>query len=270
MNNFFLILLIPFFLCCRTEQSEKRKALKISACYNTEKQNSVHIDAVIDSGATGLNFIPTTDYSAVKNEIESERLQFQKRYLSSQSEDEKKQIADSSSAYLTNAILNKLIPFWYGTPWDFNGYTEKPGTGSVACGYFVSTTLKHAGFRLNRFKMAQQAGYHEALTLEPDSALIIIDNQPDLDLSTISRKLLNELNDGLYFIGLSCHVGYLYVNNGDLYFLHSNYIDGKVMIENAAYSNAFRSSIYVVADITHNNRLIKQWILGEEIPVVIP
>ena len=69
-------------------------------------------------------------------------------------------------------------------------------------------------------------------------------------------------------MGLSCHVGYIYVKNNELYFLHSNYIDGYVMIEKAEYSNAFRSNIYVIADITFNDSLIVKWIDNSVIPII--
>jgi hypothetical protein len=270
MNKYLLIPVLFFFVYCGSETNGQRNARKGTSFLKYEKLKEESDSTFIDSLATGLNFSPDGEYVTVKKEIETTRLHFQQRYFSTSDSITKKQVEDSARAYLTNAILNKLVPFWYGTRWDFNGYTEKPGTGTIACGYFVSTTLKHAGIRINRFKMAQQAGYHEALTIEPDSDLLIIDNQANMDINVITRKLLNELKDGLYFIGLSCHVGYLYIHKRILYFLHSNYIDGIVMIEKAAYSDAFRSSIYVVADITHNQRLIKHWISGEEIPVVMP
>ena len=64
-----------------------------------------------------------------------------------------------------NYLVNEIIPHWYGTEWDFNGYTAVPNQGVIACGYFVSTTLLHMGINVNRYKMAQQAGLYEAQTL---------------------------------------------------------------------------------------------------------
>ena len=31
-------------------------------------------------------------------------------------------------------VVDSLLPCWYGTPWDFNGITETPGQGKIACG----------------------------------------------------------------------------------------------------------------------------------------
>ncbi len=52
---------------------------------------------------------------------------------------------DSISKYFCEALVNKIIPYWYGTPWDFNGHTDIPNESNVACGYFVSTPLRHMG-----------------------------------------------------------------------------------------------------------------------------
>ena len=51
-----------------------------------------------------------------------------------------------------HTLVDSIFPYWYGTEWDFNGITESPRKGEIACGYFVSTTLKHMGIRLNRYK----------------------------------------------------------------------------------------------------------------------
>ena len=45
------------------------------------------------------------------------------------------------------ALRDDLLPAWNGTAWAMNGTSQVPGRGSIACGYFVSTTLMHAGFR---------------------------------------------------------------------------------------------------------------------------
>ena len=42
-------------------------------------------------------------------------------------------------------MTDSVFPHWMGTKWDFNGVSNVPGKGMIACGYFVSTTLKHVG-----------------------------------------------------------------------------------------------------------------------------
>lgn len=229
-----------------------------------KKQDSTLIDSV----ALGIRFKAIENYSLSKQKIEQQRLQFFNIYNQLSDSESRIALIDSAGLYYTSAIINDIIPHWYGTVWDFNGYTEIPGKGKIACGYFVSTTLKHAGFRIDRYKMAQQGGYYEARTLQPNSLLKIIQNEYGKSTHEICKELTSILKDGLYFVGLNCHVGYLFVKNRELYFIHSNYIKGYVMIEKAEYSQAFGSSIYIIADITHNPDLILNWIKGKTIPVV--
>jgi hypothetical protein len=57
----------------------------------------------------------------------------------------------------TDAVTETIIPAWIGTAWDFNGITETPQKGNIACGYFVTTVLRDAGLPIARVKLAQCA-----------------------------------------------------------------------------------------------------------------
>lgn len=171
---------------------------------------------------------------------------------------------DSASKYLYSKLLNDIVPHWYGTEWDFNGHTNTPNDGEIACGYFVSTTLKHFGFNLNRYKMAQQAGLIEARMLQPKSDLKIFRN---LTFETLKTKVNSVYTDGIYFVGLDNHVGYVIVKDKKLYFLHSSYCDDKVIIELAEQAPCFSSNLYVFAEISTNKNLIKNWIFNTRLSV---
>ncbi|MFT7592013.1 MAG: hypothetical protein ACI9UJ_001942, partial [bacterium] len=82
----------------------------------------------------------------------------------------------SEGDFIERALVNSVFHFWYGTSWDFNGYTKTPNKGTVACGYFVSTTLKHIGFNVNRYKLAQQNPRNEALTIACGDTLFEFNN----------------------------------------------------------------------------------------------
>jgi hypothetical protein len=43
--------------------------------------------------------------------------------------------------FIHHSLSKTIFPHWYGTVWDYNGYTNTPKNGVIACGYFVSTTL---------------------------------------------------------------------------------------------------------------------------------
>ena len=162
-------------------------------------------------------------------------------------------------------MINEIVPFWYGTTWDFNGHTDNPNDGKIACGYFVSTTLKHLNFNVNRFKMAQQGGLNIAKAFQQRKELKIYSNP---SYATLKKKLNQTYKNGIYFVGLDNHVGYILIKNKEIYFLHASYCDNKVVIELAEKSACFQSKLYVFSEITTNRKLIKKWILSEKL--IIP
>lgn len=213
----------------------------------------------MDSLKLGINFKPKGDYNEIKNNIKSARKKFKELYLI-----DKNKAIDSASNYIYHQLLNEIAPFWYGTPWDFNGYTNIPNDGVIACGYFVSTTLKHADFNLNRYKMAQQAGLIEAKMLQNKARIKIFSKET---FKSLKQKLNTIYTDGLYFVGLDNHVGFVLIKDKEIYFLHSSYYENRVMIELAEKSVCFRSNLYVFAEITTNKKLIKKWIFNEKLKV---
>ncbi|RYD70663.1 MAG: hypothetical protein EOP53_25020, partial [Sphingobacteriales bacterium] len=58
--------------------------------------------------------------------------------------------------FIYSNISKKMPGYWDGTVWDFNGTTRKPGEGSIACGYFITTILEDIGLKISRIKMAQE------------------------------------------------------------------------------------------------------------------
>lgn len=202
--------------------------------------------------------IEGVSYDSCRKDIIAMRSKLKQVYLN-------KQITEDSLARTYTALLlDKIIPYWYGTTWDFNGYTAKPGEGTVACGYFVSTTLQHSGMNLNRYKMAQKSSMDGALMLETRDSLDIIHATRD----EFVAKFKSKAKDGLYMVGLSFHVGYLYKSGPAIKFIHSSYLSPNcVVMEDAATSEALgQSKVFVVADITYNNKLLRKWLNNEVIP----
>ena len=256
-------------------------AIHSLACSNPQQQNKVLETSIVDSpGADseimfaekiktvefdsiscGLNFMPGKNYKFEKNEIKNQRDSLCRIYLKL-SEIEQNSLLDSSGVIFTNFLLNNIIPYWYGTEWDFNGYTSTPNEGVIACGYFVSTTLRDMGLDLNRYKQAQQGPENEAKSISIETSDVLCFEKEN------RHDALQELEQGIYFIGLDNHVGYLYKKSSQAYFIHSNYIDGRVMIENTEYSEAFNSYNYNISKITGNKTLMKKWLKKEEIKVL--
>jgi hypothetical protein len=166
---------------------------------------------------------------------------------------------------LEEKIVNALIPFWYGTEWDFYGTTDTPGTGKIACGYFVSTVLKHCGFNLNRYTLAQQSAWNEARTLQMSDKVPFING----DHENFATEFKKRYQEGLYMVGLDFHVGFLLLRKGELFFIHSSYIDPvATVIEKIDSSPAFQASRkYCIAEISTNTALLKKWAMEEKIVV---
>ncbi|WP_156169001.1 hypothetical protein [Kordia jejudonensis] len=245
-------------IACAKEHRTTSKSVTSSQSAEQPTTISPHPN-VLDSLKLAINFIPKGNYNTIKQTIRHDREYFARQLLRNE-----EKALDSASKYIYDKLINELVPHWYGTPWDFNGHTDIPNNGEIACGYFVSTTLKHLGFQLNRYKMAQEGGMNEAITLQPRSELKIFRNISQSELKTALTKTYT---DGIYFVGLSNHVGYVLIKNKELYFLHSSYYDDKVLIEKAEISPCFQSDIYVFAEITTNRKLIQKWIQKTPIPI---
>jgi hypothetical protein len=218
-----------------------------------------------DSSSCGFSLTKGTDYSLTKEEILDQRDRLAASYREQQSEAEKDSFLDSALQVFTDLLVNEIIPYWYGTPWTFEGHTSDPNKGAIACGYFVSTTLKHMGLNLNRYRLAQQGAASEARTLAIDPSnlrRVVVANDEDM-----MEELVN-IPPGFYFAGLDYHVGFFLRNGSGSYFIHSNYIDGYVMAERIEASRAFRSRQYYLANISGNRELAIKWLLNAEIPII--
>ncbi len=167
------------------------------------------------------------------------------------------QLLTEAGNYLTLQLTQHILPCWYGTPWDFNGHVNRPHTGEIACGYFVSTPLKHLGFQLNRYKMAQQ------------TATVIVeklcDRQQRFRHIDTTLDYLRSQPDDLYIVGLDYHVGFLHKAGENIHFIHSSYGQPACVVsEKAEASYILRSSrLYVIGHLASNPKLLKSW-LGEK------
>lgn len=167
---------------------------------------------------------------------------------------------DSIKTEFTNHLVDKIIPHWYGTPWSFEGHTAVPNQGNIACGYFISTTLRDMGIKLNRYKLAQKSPIDEAKIISCGAVINSVTQESP-------EKAFNEIDsltkEGLHFIGFDKgHVGYLLKRKGELFLIHSNYYyPGLVCIELLEESRVFKSfSKFHIVDISNNNELIQLWL----------
>lgn len=157
---------------------------------------------------------------------------------------------------LEHILIDEIIPHWYGTNWDFDGYTAVPKQGNIACGYFISTTLEHAGVSVNRYKLAQLGPEDEAKSIAcGDTVMHLI-----CDKDSFERYCNLNLKEGLYFLGLKFHVVYLLKTASTIYIIHSNYLSpSEVVIQPVNKCDVLLQGEYFLTNISHNKKLLNKW-----------
>ncbi len=200
-------------------------------------------------------------YQQVRQHIDQIRLELKSEYEHAQTDSGKNKIINRAKNVFFHAIYESLIPFWYGTEWGFNGITEIPGQGQIACGYFVTTVLRDAGLVIDRARLAQIASETMIKKLTAEQFIKRFRNVP-------IEKFVDSIRNwsiGIYVVGLDCHTGFI-INSGDqVWFIHSSYMEPlKVIKEKAKNSPILRSSVYrVIGNLTEDEAVIRKWLLGE-------
>lgn len=172
--------------------------------------------------------------------------------------DNKAEILNEASAYLLNTISDTLFPYWYKTPWDFNGTTRIPQKGKIACGYFVTHVLSDVGFIIPRVKWAQSASEVFIKELVAAEEIKRFSNKPIQDVI----KYLKSNGNGLYLVGLDMHTGFVVVKDKQLSFVHSNYYKPEigVMSEEIDSDNPLKNSSYRVFGKLLSKQMVLNWI----------
>jgi hypothetical protein len=202
---------------------------------------------------------------ASRASLETRRSQLEKQWRASVSGrvTARQQARTAILAHLDGAAF----PAWAGTKWGFYGTTTSPGEGEIACGYFVTTVLEQTGFKLERVVLAQQASAWLVKSIARGSEVTWLRYQSP---QQVVAQVRQTYGDGLYVVGFDLHVGFLRVDGPRAAFCHSSYLEpGVVTCEDPLTSAAFRSDVHVVGDVLNDN-LVDDWILGREIPSVLP
>lgn len=158
----------------------------------------------------------------------------------------------------TSSVTETIIPAWIGTTWDFNGTSEKPQQGSIACGYFVTTILRDAGLNLARVKLAQCTSEQMIVSLVQPK---YIQRFRQVTMAGFMQSIKNQ-GYGLYIVGLDNHTGFIYNDGNQTYFIHSTFIGTRnVQKENAATSRILEKSKYkVLGKISADEKVLERWI----------
>jgi hypothetical protein len=191
--------------------------------------------------------------------LQKKREALQQRYKNATKAEKGDALAEAKAALFTS-LREEIFPAWFGTQWDYSGTTQTPGEGKIACGYFVSTTLRDAGLKVERIKMAQQASENIVRTLTPETNIWRFRKTGVVPV----LERVRTQGDGLYVVGLDNHVGYLSNVSGEVSFCHSSYLAPSVVVcEPAESAEALRSNYYVVGELLTEQLLLK-WLYQEK------
>ena len=194
--------------------------------------------------------------------IETKRRELGERWKKAEAA-QKPAILAEARKFLLTKLVEEMFPCWIGTPWNFNGVTETPGQGKIACGYFVTTLLRDAGFRIPRVKLAQEPSQTIIRTMaEPSSIKVSSDKKfPDV------LAQLRTSGDGLYVVGLDCHTGFVVVAGEQITFVHASYYNPPLAVvsEPADGHNPFHDSRYRMTGKILGDASIEKWLQGEAI-----
>jgi hypothetical protein len=202
------------------------------------------------------------EYAAIRAEIRSEQAGLQARWQAAEDEAMRAAVIEAARMRVFHVIVHQLIPAWEGTPWDFWGTTQVPGQGQIACGYYVSTLLEHAGFEVERVKLAQQASEKIIKTFTEEEQIWRTSD------ATVERSLrpVVESGAGIYIVGLDYHVGLL-VNDGEqIRFCDSSYINpSAVLCQDPAEAFSYSSRYRVIGKLLDDDMLVA-WLEGQALP----
>lgn len=200
-----------------------------------------------------------TSYEDLISSVVNQRAVFQKEYLKAESESVREELLENAETYLLKTITTDFFLQWHGTEWDFNGTTRTPRKGKIACGYFITTLLFDAGFKIPRVKWAQQAS--EYYISRMTSRVERFSNQTPESMKDYFLKY----PDGLYIVGLDNHVGFVYKSADEVTFTHASYYDPKIGVqtEELVGNNPFSKSAYRAVGRILEKEMVKKWILGE-------
>lgn len=197
-------------------------------------------------------------YEDLLSSVAKERAIFEKEYKQAD-EAERAGIEEKASSYLLEKITHDFFNQWYGTEWDFNGTTRTPRKGKIACGYFITTILSDAGFKIPRVKWAQQASEYYITRMTSDVKRFS-NRTPEY-----MKDYFLKQPDGLYVAGLDSHVGFVYKSGDELTFTHASYYDPEIGVQTESLDgdNPFAKSAYRVVGRILGKDMIRKWILGE-------
>ncbi|WP_297334000.1 hypothetical protein [Flavobacterium sp.] len=215
--------------------------LLIIKFYSCKDNTTAHL--VNNVTAIGSKDSQLLDYNAFKDSVV-----VKKKLLT---DHPTKEISD----YFFNLINTDIYNHWKGTEWAFYGMTRRPNEGTIACGYFVTTTLCDVGLKIDRVRLAQCTSGEMIKEL-------CVDIHTFKDFKKFKSFLTNQPIKSVFIVGLDYHTGYIIKDTSKLYFLHSNYIRNQGVVKEEIDSSAalINNKFFMIGSLTANEALLQKWI----------
>ncbi len=199
-------------------------------------------------------------YKLALDEVEKELDYYRDLYKDARNAAERDSILSHVETFFNNSYKS-IMHFWYATTYDFDGMTEEPREGKIACGYLISTFLRHAGVNLNRIKFAQErSGKVVDVLCRPSS----INTFRRLDLL---KEWIHAQGEGVYLVGLDTHIGALDYYQGEITFTHASPLGAQTVVREKFDESLSLSvaSIYMVGKMSDNKELLTSWLNGDRV-----
>ena len=202
-------------------------------------------------------------YQITIEEVYENRKRFENAYKKAVDKpQQQEQILKEAWGYLENVIAEEIVHFWYGVPFDKEGLTTSPRSGSIACSYFVATMFMEAGLKVNRIKLAQKSALEIAQAICSPQYLTHFTTPSEVETFVAKR------GKGLYVIGFSYHVGFLYNDGRGQYLIHASPLPpGTVYRLDMKGARSFDySEFYDVGKLSDYTTLVECWVTGKQLP----
>jgi len=204
---------------------------------------------------------PPPSYDRVIGDLGAVRRELSDQYDSATGDEERAEVIGRARDVVFAVVVDEIIPRWYGTPWDYHGTTEVPGEGFIACGYFVSTVLRDAGFRVERAALAQQPSEWIVKTFSAEDDIWRFRGRAG---SAVAEQVRAH-GDGLHIAGLDIHVGFVVVRGERVDFCDASFLDEAVVTcEPVHRSPGFVSSYRVVGKLLSDGMMV-DWLTQQPI-----
>src|SRR5262245_3521397 len=165
-------------------------------------------------------------FAAVLERVVAKRESLGARYAGARDRRARAAVLGEARTFVVETLVSDIFPAWMGMP-SGGGPTStaslphEPGM-FISCSYFLTAALQNAGLKLEsrtRFAQAPASWIQQAL-LPPGARVRRYGNVAP---AVLEKRLIADLGDGLYVIGLDIHVGFLVIRGGRVSIVHSSY-----------------------------------------------